>query len=157
MAYLYDNYSSALNGIILKIVKREEIAEEVLQDAFLKFWDKISDYNKEKGKLFTWMLNITRNLAIDKIRSKDFRKSGKTDDISVNVSISDRDYSDRNNPENIGIKDLLDKLPEDQKQLIDLMYFQGYSQSEISEEFNIPLGTVKTRVRSAMQKLRGLF
>jgi RNA polymerase sigma factor (sigma-70 family) len=138
-------------------VKKEELAEEVLHDAFLKIWDKIGEYSSQKGKLFTWMLNITRNLSIDKIRSKEFRKSAKTDDISLNVSINDGEYSNKHKPEHIGIKELLDNLPEDQKSLIDLMYFQGYSQSEIAEEYDIPLGTVKTRVRTAMQKLREMF
>lgn len=155
--YFYDRYSSAVYGVIFKIVKIEELSEEVLQDAFLKFWDKIADYDPAKGKLFTWMLNITRNMSIDKIRSKEFKGIRKTDDISDNVHIFDEGYSDKNKSEFIGLKELLDKLSADQKQIIDLMYFQGYSQSEIAEEFEIPLGTVKTRAKAAMQKLKELF
>lgn len=155
--YFYDHYSSSIFGVILRIVKIEELSEEVLQDAFLKFWDKIADYNPEKGRLFTWMLNISRNMAIDKVRSKEFKGIHKSDDLSENVNLFDEQYSEANKVEFIGVKELLDKLTSDQKNIIDLMYFQGYSQSEISEEFAIPLGTVKTRAKAAMNKLKELF
>jgi RNA polymerase sigma-70 factor (ECF subfamily) len=155
--YFYDRYSAAVYGVIVKIVKIEELSEEVLQDAFLKFWDKIQDYNSEKGKLFTWMLNIARNMAIDKIRSKEFKGIRKTDDITGNVHIFDQGYADHHKSEYIGVKELVEKLSSEQRHIIDLMYFQGYSQSEIAEEFNIPLGTVKTRAKSAMQKLKEMF
>lgn len=155
--YLYDNYSGAIYGIILKVVRIEEFAEELLNDVFLRTWEKIPEYNAEKGRLFTWMLNIARNMAIDKLRSKEYKVRMKTDDVSLNVSISDDAYENNHKPEYIGMKEMVDALPAEQKQLIDLMYFKGYSQSEIAEEFNIPLGTVKTRVRSAMTKLKQLF
>lgn len=154
-AYLYDNYAAALYGIIMRIVKDEGAAEEILQDAFLKIWDRFGEYNANKGRLFTWMLNLSRNLAIDALRSKTFTKQSKTDRLENSVHTEADETASK--PEFIGVKDALDKLPEEQKLLIDLMYFQGYSQSEISEEFQIPLGTVKTRVRSAMQKLREFF
>lgn len=154
--YLYDNYSSTLNGVIFKIVRSEELAQEILQDTFLRVWDKIKDYDSSKGRLFTWMVNIARNLSIDKTRSKEFKVASKSDDLDSNVYVSDVYYSEKNNPEHIGIKSLLDQLMPEQKKVIDLMYFQGYSQSEISEEFDIPLGTVKTRVRAAIGKLRNL-
>lgn len=154
---MYDNYSSAVYGIILKIVRSEDFAEELLNDCFLKIWDKIGDYDSSKGRLFTWILNISRNIALDKLRSKEYKIKTKTDDVSDNVLISDTHYSDANKPEFIGVKEIVDKLPVEQKKLIDLMYFQGYSQSEIAEELGMPLGTVKTRVRAAMITLRQLF
>jgi RNA polymerase sigma factor (sigma-70 family) len=155
--YLYDNYSGALYGIIFKIVRSEEFAQELLNDCFLKIWNRIRDYDASKGKLFTWILNIARNIAIDKLRSKEYKAKMKTDDVSENVSISDFQYTQTNNPDFIGIRDFVDKLPIEQKKLIDLMYFQGYSQSEIAEELDMPLGTVKTRVRAAMAALRKIF
>jgi len=103
------------------------------------------------------MINVARNMAIDKIRSKDFKQGSKTDEISRNVSIPDNEYSDKHKPEYIGVREMLNVLSTEQKELLDLMYFRGYTQSEISEEFGIPLGTVKTRVRAAVNKLRGLF
>jgi RNA polymerase sigma factor (sigma-70 family) len=155
--YLYDNYSGAVYGIILKIVRSEDFAQELLNDCFLKIWNKISDYDASKGRLFTWILNIARNIELDKLRSKEYKAKLKTDDVSENVSISDMQYSQANNPDYIGVKEIIEKLPVEQKKLIDLMYFQGYSQSEIAEELNMPLGTVKTRVRAAMSTLRKLF
>lgn len=155
--YLYNNYSASLYGVIFRIVKSETLAEEVLHDCFLRVWDKINDYDAKKGKLFTWMVNIARNLAIDKTRSKEFKTIAKSEDIQLNVSIKDDHYSETNKPEHIGVHALLDILNPEQKRLLDLMYFQGYTQSEISEQFGIPLGTVKTRVRMAIIKLRKLF
>ncbi|MDB5272045.1 MAG: polymerase, sigma-24 subunit, subfamily [Chitinophagaceae bacterium] len=154
---LYNNYSSSLYGVIHLIVKKEEYSEEILQDTFLKIWKKIDDYDASKGRFFTWMLNIARNMAIDKLRSKEFKAGNKTDDISSYVDIGDTGYADKHNMDHIGVKDVLNKLPEEHRFLIQKMYFEGYSQSEIAEEFDIPLGTVKTRVRTAMSKLRELF
>ena len=157
LEYLYDKYSAAMYGVILRIVKSESTAEEVLQDCILRVWHKINDYDKAKGKLFTWMINIARNLAIDKIRSKEYKSQLKSDDIDGNVSLMDKGYEEKFKPEYIGVREMVEDLNKDQRSLIDLMYFKGYSQSEISEEFGIPLGTVKTRVRAAMEKLRNCF
>jgi RNA polymerase sigma factor (sigma-70 family) len=143
--------------VILRIVKSENTAEEICQDCFLKYWNKVADYDTAKGKLFTWMINIARNMAIDKIRSKDFKQDVKTGAFSQHVSIPDNAYGDKHKPEYIGVREMLNVLSAEQKELLDLMYFRGYTQSEISEEFGIPLGTVKTRVRAAVNKLRGLF
>ncbi len=155
--YLYDHYSAAMYGVILRIVQAEGMSEEVLQDVFLKIWNNFQDYNSEKGRLFTWMINIARNMAIDKLRSRDFKSNYKSEDIDGNVSIADEHNASKYQVEHIGIREVLNTLPPEQKEIIDLMYFQGYSQSEISEEFNIPLGTVKTRARSAIGKLKQFF
>ncbi|HYG38160.1 MAG TPA: sigma-70 family RNA polymerase sigma factor [Cytophagales bacterium] len=157
LEYLYDNYSSAIYGIIYKIIRVEDLAEEVLQDSFLRFWNKIEDYNPEKGRLFTWMLNIARNLSIDKLRSADYKSQARSEDILQDSSKANFEFSDKFKPDHIGVKDMLEILKPDQKRLMELMYFKGYTQSEISEEFNIPLGTVKTKVRTAMMVLRKLF
>jgi RNA polymerase sigma factor (sigma-70 family) len=155
--YLYDHYSGALYGIISRIVKREELAEEVLQDVFLKIWDKIDSYDSEKGKLFTWMLNLARNQAIDKTRSKEISKGRKTDDIDNLVNRIDRTDNSELSVDSIGLKEVLDRLPEGQRFVIEYLYLQGYSQSELAEEFNIPLGTVKTRLRLGIIELRSIL
>ena len=157
LEYLYDHYSGALLGVIARIIKREELAEEVLQDAFLKIWDRIDSYDATKGKLFTWMLNIARNQAIDKTRSKEFSKGKKTDDIDNFVRKVDRNEYVEQKVDVIGLQDLLKLLPEDQRFVIDQHYLKGYTQAEMSEEFNLPLGTVKTRMRLAMIELRNLL
>ena len=151
---IYDRYTPALYGVIKRIVVDDEIAEEVAHDALLKIWEKASTYDPEKGRLFTWMLNIARNLAIDKTRSRRFKEAQKTEPQSDNVYIIDEKNQTEQHPEDIGVRELLEYLKEDQKLVIELLYFKGYTQSEIAGQFDIPLGTVKTRTRSALQKLR---
>jgi RNA polymerase sigma-70 factor (ECF subfamily) len=157
LEYLYDHYSGALLGVIARILRKEELAEEVLQDVFLKIWDKIDSYDPTKGKLFTWMLNIARNQAIDKTRSKEFSKGKKTGDIENFVNRVDRNSYLEQSVDAIGLRDVLRQLPEDQRFVIDQHYLKGYTQSEMAEEFNLPLGTVKTRMRLAMKELRNLL
>ena len=155
--YLYDHYSAAMYGIITRVVKNEDVAEEVLQDVFLKIWDKIDAYDSTKGKLFTWMLNIARNQAIDKTRSKEISKSRKTEDIDNLVGKIDKtDYGEQK-VDSIGLAEVLVKLAEEQRFVIEKLYLEGYTQSEVAEEFNIPLGTVKTRTRMAMIELRTIL
>ncbi|WP_162056235.1 RNA polymerase sigma factor [Pontibacter pamirensis] len=155
VSVLYDMYSPTLFGVVLQIVKEEETAEDVLQEAFVKIWSSFQSYDSSKGRLFTWMINICRNLAIDKIRSKQYRVSQKTNEMPASLRAT---YgSDGFKPEHIGLREVTEKLNPDQKQIIDLMYFEGLTQSEIAEEFNIPLGTVKTRARSAIKTLGKLF
>jgi RNA polymerase sigma factor (sigma-70 family) len=152
--YLYDHYSGALFGVISRIINKEEVAEEVLQDVFLKIWDKITAYDASKGRLFTWMLNIARNHAIDKTRSKEISKDGKTGDIDNLVNRIDRKEFSELAVEGIGVPEIVQRLPADQRFVVEQLYFKGYTQSEVAEEFEIPLGTVKTRLRLALKQLR---
>ena len=154
LEYLYDHYSGALYGVIFRVLKKESVAEEVLQDVFIKIWDRFENYDPAKGKLFTWMMNVARNQAIDKTRSKEISKEQKTSDIGNVVSIIDREDYIEQHTDSIGVKEILKNLPEEQQFVVEYLYFKGYSQSELAEEFNIPLGTVKTRLRLAMQQLR---
>ena len=141
----------------MRILKEEEVAEDVLQEVFLKIWDRMEDYEASKGKLFTWMINIARNQAIDKLRSKEISKTRKTDDIDYLVDRVDLQNSSELVVDSIGLKEMLMKLPEEQRFIVSQLYLQGYTQSEVAEEFNIPLGTVKTRLRMAMITLRTHF
>jgi len=140
--------------VIFRIIKKEEIAEEVLQDVFVKIWEKFDNYDATKGKLFTWLLNVARNQAIDKTRSKEISKGQKTSGIDNLVSRIDNAEYIEQSIESIGVKEVLNSLPEEQKFVVEYLYLKGYSQSELAEEYNIPLGTVKTRLRLAMQQLR---
>lgn len=155
--YLYDNYSAAIYGVIIRIVKSEEVAQEVLHDVFMKAWKNINAYSAEKGRLYTWLVNISRNAAIDKLRSKEIKKTGKTDSVSDNVHTIDNANSTEQSIDSIGLEKVLDKLSDELRFVIDQMYFKGYTQTEIAEEFDIPLGTVKTRARTAMRTLRELL
>ena len=154
---LYDNYSSALYGVILKIVRTEEIAADVMQDSFVKIWKNIEGYNRTKGTLFTWMLNVARNTAIDKIRSQDFQNSQRNQDLDSTVEVIDNQASSQFDVDAIGLKKVVENLRPEHRQMIDLLYFQGYTQAEVADEFGIPLGTVKTRVKAAIVQLRQYF
>jgi RNA polymerase sigma-70 factor (ECF subfamily) len=154
--YLYDRYSAALYGIILKIVKSEDNAADVLQDTFLKVWKNIGTFHPEKGTLFTWLLNVARNAAIDKLRAE--VKSEKLiklhtvaeEELSASMAVSYMSV-------NFDLRTLVDNLLPERKALIDLVYFQGYTHEEASEYLSLPLGTVKSRIRKALQELRGIF
>lgn len=154
---LYDMYSSSLYGIIYRIVQHEEIAEDLLQETFVKIWNSFSSYDASKGRLFTWMVNVARNLSIDKIRSKDFRNNSKNQDIENTVNFIDEQRSTAINPDILGVKELVQQLKPEQKSILDLVYFRGYTHVEAAEELGIPLGTVKTRMRMAIITLRKFF
>ncbi len=154
LSYLYDRYSAALNGVVSRIIRNEDIAAEVLQDVFLKIWDRIDQYDPSKGRLFTWMLNLARNQAIDKTRSREMSNEKKTDDLDSIVSTVESQNSSYQDIDAIGLKEVLNALPEEQKFVVTYLYLKGYTQSELAKEFNIPLGTVKTRLRMAMIELR---
>ncbi len=155
LTYLYDNYSDALFGVIDRIIQSEEISNDVLQDAFVKIWKNIDSYTREKGTLFTWMLNICRNTAIDETRSKQFKKQQQNRNIEDSVNSIDRSEQVQLKTDHIGLKEVVARLKPEQKILIDKIYFEGYTQDEVSKELEIPLGTVKTRIRAAIMQLRG--
>lgn len=150
---LYDDYSSAIYGLMLKILRDEAQAEDALQDAFVRIWQKIHTYDVSKGRLFTWMLNLARNIAIDKLRANTSRRAELTTSLQVQHTDS-RGPSSSMSIDHIGINEMVATLPADQKMVIDLIYYLGYTQAEVAEEFGIPLGTVKSRVRLAMNHLR---
>ena len=156
-SYLYDNYSAALNGIIYRIVEDRELSEDILQEAFIRIWNNFSNYDSTKGRLFTWMLNITRNLTIDTLRSKGYKKLGKIsgDENSVSNYTDDSKIAERFDA--MGLRKQLVNLKPEQRSIIDLAYFNGYTQDEISKEMGIPLGTVKTRMRAAIMELRKIL
>lgn len=152
--YLYDKYSKALFAVISRIVFDKDIAEEVFHDAFVKITRKIDSYDESKGRLYTWMANICRNSAIDKLRSKEISQSTKTNAIDDFVYGMESQSGTQEEIDGIGVKELMVQLNDDQKFIVEYIYFKGYTHSEVSEEFEIPLGTVKSRVRAAIQVLK---
>lgn len=153
-SYLYDHYSAALHGIILRITGDEERAGDVLQDSFIKIWKNIDTYERGRGTLFTWMLNVARNSAIDSNRSKH---------VKYQIQIEERVVDNHNKidpaqeTDLIGLKETVSRLRPEYQKLIEFIYMKGFTQQEYSDEFEIPLGTVKTRTRSALQELRNLL
>lgn len=154
---LYDNYSAALFGVILRIADNKEAAEDILQEVFVKVWKNISAYDSAKGKLFTWLVNIARNAAIDSTRTKNYNIKKQIRSIDNSVRSINRQYSVSTHIDHIGLRELTDKLKPEHKILIDKLYFEGYTQEEAAEELNMPLGTVKTRIRAAINQLREII
>lgn len=160
LSEFYDIHSGYLYTIIYYIVKDESEAEDLLQEVFLQIWDKIDSYDESLGNPLAWIVRLTRNKAIDKIRSKSYKKrSGETDiekffNLSEDSASSNPEAISAMNQEQLEISKALKSLNENQRDLIEYAYFRGYSQSELAEHFNIPLGTVKTRMRAAMTELR---
>ncbi|MEO8710939.1 MAG: sigma-70 family RNA polymerase sigma factor [Parafilimonas sp.] len=151
-SYLYDNYSGALYSVIFSILQNKELADDVLQEVFIKIWRQIEQYNSEKGKLFTWLVNISRNASIDTLRSKSYHLQKQNRELTENVYSAAGSVNIET--DKIGLRKIVNGLKQDHKVLIELAYFQGYTQDEISKFLEIPLGTVKTRLRSAIIQLR---
>ncbi len=153
---LYDSYSAVLFGVINKIIPETEVAEDLLSEAFVKIINSFAQYDASRGRLFTWMINICRNLCFDELRSKQFKnqtRSMKLDDCTELLC----DHTTSFNPSHSDLKNITERLNPNQKLLIDLAFFKGYTHSEIAKEFNLPLGTVKTRLRKAINELRLIY
>lgn len=155
--YLYDHYSGALYGVILRIVQSKDYTEEIIQDVFVKIWNSIQQYDSSKGRFYTWMINIARNTAIDYLKSKSFQNELKNQPLPDFVYNSAELSTTNNSSDFIGFSNVLENLETDKKELIELAYYQGYTQNEISEKLKIPLGTVKTKMRNALMKLKDLL
>jgi RNA polymerase sigma factor (sigma-70 family) len=151
-SYLYDNYSKAIFGIIFNLIGDTEETEDLVQNTFIKIWNSFDSYDSSKGRLYTWMLNIARNIAIDYKRSKISRN--KNQNVSNDVYEVKGMYLEDTSSDTIGLNDVVKTLKDDNQLLIDLAYYKGYTQQEISDELNIPLGTVKTKLRKALLILR---
>lgn len=154
LKHVYDAYSAALFGVIIRIIKDESFSEEILHDVFLKIWDQIHQYDAQKGRLFTWMMTLTRNLAIDRLRTRRMSQAKKTDSLDVIVDTNEPQEAADTKADFIGVDSALLEMDKDQLQVVDLVYMQGYSHSEASEALQIPLGTVKTRIRLGINFLK---
>ncbi|HET8839287.1 MAG TPA: sigma-70 family RNA polymerase sigma factor [Flavobacteriaceae bacterium] len=151
---IYELYSKSTFGIIFAIVQNKETAEEILQDVFLKIWENAESYSSEKGRFFTWILNIARNTAIDKLRNKEYRIYSQNQSMCFYVNVIEEKRGNVENGDYIGLKKCIETLKPFCKKLIDLLFFQGFTQKEASETLKTPLGTIKTRNRKCLKGLR---
>ena len=162
---LYDRFNKILFGMIFKILRNREESEGLLQEIFVKIWNRADQYDPSRGTVYSFVATMTRNRAIDRTRSRAFKNRRKDDYI-----INDDEYSfnlstDNPNPEEkieineraIGVRKALAQLNENERQVLYISYFHGLSQSEIAEKIEIPLGTVKYRMRQGMIKLREML
>ena len=155
--YLYDMYSKSLFSVIKNLINDKEEAEDVLQEVFIKIWKNIDSYNESKGRFYTWAVNIARNSTIDKLRSKNFNNSKKNLSSDNFVHLLDDSNKLTNKIDSIGIEEFVKKLKPKCIQIIDLLFFKGYTQQEASDELEIPLGTVKTQNRNCINDLRNFL
>lgn len=153
MRQLFEHYGGALLTVIQPIVRQKEVAEEVLHDVLVKIWNNVGQYDAGKARFFTWMARIAKNAAIDKTRSKEYRATHKTTEIDDVVG-KRTELSVLPSVDHIGVRSLLDRLDDDHRAIIELLYLREFTQSEAAKELGIPLGTVKTRARRAIMQLR---
>ena len=160
---LYDLYNRLLFSMVISIVKKREEAEDVLQEVFVKIWNKADSFNEDRGNVYSWIVTLTRNKAIDRIRSKDYKTQQKAS-VSIHQTLFSLE-GDKHDPLETTIfsdraelvKKALQEIPESQSQVIKIAYYRGMTQSEISDHLDIPLGTVKTRTRQGMIKLKRIL
>jgi RNA polymerase sigma-70 factor, ECF subfamily len=150
---LYDRHSRLLYGLILRILKNRSEAEEVLQEVFVQVWTRADTYNVELGAPVAWLVRIARNRAIDQIRSNSVR-ARTAEATPLPPPVETPEARAVMSEQQRAIARALDTLPLEQRELIEHAYFQGLTQSELAERFHLPLGTVKTRVRTGMMTLR---
>jgi RNA polymerase sigma-70 factor, ECF subfamily len=156
LAELYDRYGGVTYSLILRVVRDTGIAEDLVQETFLRVWNRVSGFDAQKGSIGPWLLAVARNRAIDYLRSAGGRERNaveyeETDhpslycDMEKDILASDKARK---------VKSAIDKLPANYRQVIELAYFEGLSQTEMAERMGQPLGTVKTWVRTALKNLR---
>ncbi|WP_295831650.1 RNA polymerase sigma factor [uncultured Winogradskyella sp.] len=151
---LYENYSDSLYGAILKVTKNEEIAEDALQETFIKVWKNAQKYDPKKAKLFTWLFRIARNTAIDKLRSFNnrFHKEIQIDKSNVYIL-----PGTKLNQDVMDIKEHVARLEDKYQIVLNALFFEGMTQQEASEELEIPLGTVKSRLKIGLRELKKVY
>ena len=152
---LYEQYGKSLLAVIQRLVRDETLAQDILQEGLLKVWGSIGSYDATRGRLFTWMVRVCCNQAIDAIRSP--RQKFHRRAAPLEVSGAQQAHAACTfNPEHIGVRELTSQLKPRQREVIDLLYFGGCTQVETAHELGIPLATVKTRARAALLVLAQL-
>ena len=151
---LYENYSSSLYGVILKVTNNEELAQDALQETFVKVWKNSKKYDSKKAKLFTWLYRIARNTAIDKLRSFNNRFEKEVQIDKSNVYILPTSSL---NQDVIDLKEHVAKLDEKYQIVLQALFFEGMTQQEASDELEIPLGTIKSRLKIGLRELKKVY
>lgn len=151
---LYENYSDSLYGVILKVTSNEEIAEDALQETFVKVWKNAKKYDSKKAKLFTWLYRIARNTAIDKLRSFNnrYHKEVQIDKSDVYIL-----PTMNLNQDVIDLKEHVARLEDKYQIVLNALFFEGMTQQEASDELDIPLGTIKSRLKIGLRELKKVY
>lgn len=154
ISLLYDHYGDTLYGVAYKVVKDEDLAQDILQESFIKIWKKADSYDASKAKLFTWLFRITRNTAIDKLRSINNKM-----DKEVQIDVSDVYNLGVNgiNPDFLDVQENLEKIEPKYRIVLEALFFLGMTQQEASDELDIPLGTIKSRLKIGLRELSKIY
>ncbi len=152
--FMYDMYAKSLFAVISNLIREREEAEDVLQETFVKIWKNIDTYNDKKGRFYTWILNIARNASIDKLKSKGHNNQKKNLSADNFVHLHDDNRGLTNRIDAIGIREFVKKLKPKCIQIIELLFFKGFTQQEAADALEIPIGTVKTQNRNCINDLR---
>lgn len=157
---LYDRYSRIVLSFAMRILGDRQHAEELLQEVFLRMWRQARNYSDQRGTFVTWLLSITHNMAIDEIRKRN-RRPQRADSADPVLLLENQTNNDPSVEQSVLLSSLRDEiveamqsLPDAQRQSLEMAYFQGLTQREIAEQLDEPLGTIKTRMRLGMRKLR---
>jgi RNA polymerase sigma-70 factor, ECF subfamily len=158
-AALYDRHGRAAYSLAYRIMGDKQEAEDVVQDAFIRVWRSAGGYRVGRGSVRTWILSIVHNRGIDQIRSRAHLRR-KQDEIEASAPTSEPSEAFAEtwkNSQREQVREALNTLPQEQLQILELAYFSGYTHVEIAEQLDLPLGTVKGRMRLGLQKIRGFF
>ncbi len=154
MGHLYDRYSGVVYGVALRVLANTTAAEDVVQEIFLQLWRKPDSFDAERGKLGPWLAVIARNRAIDHLRKRPLEDD--IDDLPISTGVDlESDSAQKLAIEKI--RGVLAQLPQDQRSLLEMAFFEGMTHSEIAGKTGEPLGTVKTRIRAGLLALRKAF
>ena len=154
ISLLYEYYSDSIYGVILKVISDEEIAQDALQESFVKIWKNSKKYDPSKAKLFTWLYRVAYNTAIDKVRSL---KKKTNNEVQIETSSVYRITTNALNEDVLDIQKHLNTLDEKYQIVINALFFDGMTQQEASEELNIPLGTIKSRLKIGLRELKKIY
>jgi RNA polymerase sigma-70 factor (ECF subfamily) len=160
LARLYDAYRVILFGLLVRILNSREEAEDILQEVFVQVWGRAKDFDEKRGRPFTWLVTLARSRAIDRLRQLGARQrlaAGAAQEQEQTDNVSDALTDSVRAEQQAVVRQALGELPEEQRTTLLLAYFDGLTQSEIAAKLNAPLGTIKTRMRSGMAKLRALL
>lgn len=151
---IYRAYAINIHGILMKILKDAELSNDALQEVVLKIWSSFHNYDASKGRLFTWILNLARNYAIDRLRSRQLKNSGKNASLDDCFHEAEHFHQVQHNIDTIGLRKLVAGLKPEWREAIEAVYFKGYTQAQAAELLKLPLGTLKTRIKYATIALR---
>lgn len=158
LSFLYDRYKTILFSVIFRILNNRAEAEDILQDTFFQVWQKAANFDETRGRGFTWLVTLARSRSIDRVRSLvSQQRIAESSTVAVSEQIIDVEDETIHKHQRQAVRGIMNELPEEQRKILHLAYFEGLSQSEIAEKLNAPLGTVKTRMRSGITRLRDSF